>query len=98
MNLTENPLRLAQPERPPSAPTDEDTRLAACPREVRDILESVRGGAELDFAQALTLATAQDESLDALVAVADTLRRESAGDAITYVVNRNINFTNVCFV
>jgi FO synthase len=36
--------------------------------------------------------------LDALVAVADELRRRVVGDAITYVVNRNINFTNVCFV
>jgi FO synthase len=75
-----------------------EAALAMCSREVRDILESVRAGVELDFEQALTLATAQDESLDALVAVADTLRRESVGDAITYVVNRNINFTNVCFV
>ncbi len=98
MNLTENPLRRAQPERLPASPPDVEEALAVCPREVREILESVRGGVELDFAQALTLATAQDESLDALVAVADALRRESVGDTITYVVNRNINFTNVCFV
>jgi 7,8-didemethyl-8-hydroxy-5-deazariboflavin synthase CofH subunit len=52
----------------------------------------------MTFEQALLLATAEDSSLDALVSVADRLRRESVGDAITYVVNRNINFTNVCFV
>jgi FO synthase len=52
----------------------------------------------MTFEQALLLATAEDSSLDALVAVADRLRRETVGDAITYVVNRNINFTNVCFV
>jgi FO synthase len=98
MNLTENSLRPAQPERLSPARTDVEAALAACPREVCDILESVRAGAELNFAQALTLATAKDESLDALVAVADALRRESVGDVITYVVNRNINFTNVCFV
>jgi FO synthase len=98
MNLTENPLRPVQPEKLPSAPTDVEAALAVCPREVRGILESVRGGAELNFVQALTLATAKDESLDTLVAVADALRRESVGGAITYVVNRNINFTNVCFV
>ncbi len=98
MNLTENPLRLAQPERPlASSPRMQDV-LAVCSHEVSDILESVCGGAELDFAQALMLATAQDKSLDALVAVADMLRRESIGNTITYVVNRNINFTNVCFV
>ncbi len=98
MNLTENPLRPAQPERPlASSPNVQDV-LAVCPLEVRDILESVRLGAELSFAQALMLATVQDKSLDALVAVADALRRESVGDTVTYVVNRNINFTNVCFV
>src|SRR5712692_2519282 len=98
MNLTENPLRPAQPERPlASSPSVQDA-LAVCCHELRDILESVRGGAELDFAKALTLATVQGSSLDTLVTVADALRRESVGDTITYVVNRNINFTNVCFV
>jgi 7,8-didemethyl-8-hydroxy-5-deazariboflavin synthase CofH subunit len=97
MSLTQNPLRLA-PEKPPAHSPDVEAGLAACPSEVRDILDSARNGAELNFTQALTLATVQGESLDALVAVADALRRESAGDAITYVVNRNINFTNVCFV
>jgi len=36
--------------------------------------------------------------LEVLVSFADTLRREAVGETITYVVNRNINFTNVCFV
>ena len=98
MSLTQNPLRLAPPEKPPAHSPDVEAALAACPSEVCEILESVRTGVELNFTQALTLATAQGESLDALVAIADALRRESAGDAITYVVNRNINFTNVCFV
>jgi FO synthase len=98
MSLMENPLRRAQPERPLASPPNVQDALVICPREVREILDSVRGGAELDFAQALTLATAQNESLDALVAVAEALRHETVGDTITYVVNRNINFTNVCFV
>jgi 7,8-didemethyl-8-hydroxy-5-deazariboflavin synthase CofH subunit len=55
-------------------------------------------GAELTFEQGLVLATAEDSALEALVSVADQLRRETVGDAITYVVNRNINFTNICFV
>jgi FO synthase len=58
----------------------------------------VANGAELTFEQGLLLATAQDPALEALVAVADQLRQQTVGDAITYVVNRNINFTNVCFV
>src|SRR6267378_943466 len=76
----------------------ENPLLAACPREVRDCLEAVRSGAELSFEQGMLLATAEGAALDALVAVADALRRETVGDTVTYVVNRNINFTNVCFV
>src|SRR5713101_7549671 len=74
------------------------TALEACPLEVREILQAVMSGAELTFEQGLALATADNSALDALIAVADQLRRETVGDTITYVVNRNINFTNVCFV
>jgi 7,8-didemethyl-8-hydroxy-5-deazariboflavin synthase CofH subunit len=69
-----------------------------CPSEVRETLHSAACGVELTFEQALLLATAEGSALDALVAAADQLRRETVGEAITYVVNRNINFTNVCFV
>jgi 7,8-didemethyl-8-hydroxy-5-deazariboflavin synthase CofH subunit len=72
--------------------------MGACPPEVREILHAAARGAELTFEQALLLATAEGSSLEALVAVADHLRQETVGDGITYVVNRNINFTNVCFV
>ena len=72
--------------------------MGDCPAEVREILHAGVSGAELTFGQALLLATAEGSSLEALLAVADQLRRETVGDAITYVVNRNINFTNVCFV
>jgi len=72
--------------------------LEACPAESRDCLQAAMGGAELSFEQGLLLATAEGAALEALLAVADQLRREAVGDAITYVVNRNINFTNVCFV
>jgi FO synthase len=46
----------------------------------------------------LQLANAEGPDLQALVATADHLRCEAVGETITYVVNRNINFTNVCFV
>ena len=72
--------------------------LEACPAESRDCLQAAMGGAELSFEQGLLLATAEGAALEALLAVADQLRRETVGEAITYVVNRNINFTNVCFV
>lgn len=74
------------------------TAVEACPAEVREILQAATCGAELTFEQGLVLATAEGPALEALVAVADRLRRETVGDTITYVVNRNINFTNVCFV
>ncbi len=65
---------------------------------VLDCLEASRAGHELNFDQGLLLANAEATDLQALVSLADTLRREIVGDAITYVVNRNINFTNICFV
>ena len=70
----------------------------ACPAEIREILHAAASGEELTFEQGLILATAEGSALEALVVFADQLRRETVGDAITYVVNRNINFTNVCFV
>jgi 7,8-didemethyl-8-hydroxy-5-deazariboflavin synthase CofH subunit len=72
--------------------------LTSCPPDVRDYLAAASEGVEPSFEQGLRLATAEGPALDALIAVADQLRRETVGDAITYVVNRNINFTNVCFV
>jgi len=47
---------------------------------------------------ALALFTADGPALDALTQLADELRRDVVGDEVTYVVNRNINFTNVCYV
>jgi len=84
-----------------AVPTRSENALAvldACPAEARECLHTVLGGGELSFEQGQTLAEAQGPALEALVAVADVLRRETVGDLITYVVNRNINFTNVCFV
>ncbi|MFF7816212.1 bifunctional FO biosynthesis protein CofGH [Streptomyces sp. NPDC007945] len=51
----------------------------------------------LTDAQALALFHADGPALDALCAVADDLRKSVVGDEVTYVVTRNINFTNVCY-
>ncbi|MDQ2757942.1 MAG: 5-amino-6-(D-ribitylamino)uracil--L-tyrosine 4-hydroxyphenyl transferase CofH, partial [Actinomycetota bacterium] len=48
--------------------------------------------------QYLALVTAEGPALEAVTALADDLRRDVVGDVVTYVVNRNINFTNVCYV
>jgi FO synthase len=53
--------------------------------------------AALTAAQALALITADGADLDAVCALADDVRRDTVGDEVTYVVNRNINFTNVCY-
>lgn len=47
---------------------------------------------------ALTLMTAEGDLLRQVVRLADDLRKDTVGDTVTYVVNRNINFTNVCYV
>jgi len=71
---------------------------SSCSPALIECLEASRAGSELTFEQGLRLANAEGADLDALISFADILRRETVGDAITYVVNRNINFTNVCFV
>jgi FO synthase len=68
------------------------------PAEVLNALRSAeRDPAGITDAQALALLDADGPELDALAALADGLRREAAGDDISYVVTRNINFTNVCY-
>jgi 7,8-didemethyl-8-hydroxy-5-deazariboflavin synthase CofH subunit len=69
--------------------------------QVRAALESVleqQNGSVLTREQCLTLANAEADDLLGLIVAADALRRDLVGNIVTYVVNRNINFTNVCFV
>ncbi|WP_343049153.1 bifunctional FO biosynthesis protein CofGH [Nocardioides perillae] len=54
--------------------------------------------AALGDEHALTLMTAEGPLLEQVCRLADDLRREVVGDEVTYVVNRNVNFTNVCYV
>jgi FO synthase subunit 2 len=70
--------------------------LAGARAEVRAPLARVLEGRELDWREAVTLLGARGQEFRALCLVADELRRRQAGDVVTYVVNRNINFTNVC--
>ncbi|MFI1659695.1 bifunctional FO biosynthesis protein CofGH [Streptomyces sp. NPDC020472] len=51
----------------------------------------------LTDAQALALLHADGPALDALTRVADDVRASAVGDDVTYIVTRNINFTNVCY-
>jgi FO synthase len=59
--------------------------------------KATTGRPDLTDDEALALFQATGPALEDLCRVADELRREAVGDEITYVVNRNINFTNVCY-
>jgi FO synthase len=57
-----------------------------------------RDPASLSTEHATTLMTAAEgPALDAVTSYADHLRRDAVGDEVTYVINRNINFTNICY-
>ena len=60
-------------------------------------LDQVRDGAPLDESQIVRLFEARSGEARAVCEAADALRRERNGDVVSYVVNRNINYTNVCY-
>jgi 7,8-didemethyl-8-hydroxy-5-deazariboflavin synthase CofH subunit len=72
--------------------------LAAASPRVAGLLEKVLVGSDVGMEEGLTLAKVEGNDLLALVKIADEVRRRVVGDKITYVVNRNLNFTNVCIV
>jgi FO synthase len=80
-----------------NAPRVEGAARTSIRREVASILARAQRGVVLDDAQALTLFDTTGVELQALAAAADELRRETVGDTVTYVVNRNLNFTNICY-
>ncbi len=66
--------------------------------EVVAILDRSLEGRELSEKQGAVLLRAEGADLYALMRVADRARREDRGDDISFVINRNMNFTNVCYV
>src|SRR5579859_6824932 len=70
--------------------------FAAVDAGIRRVLERALEGRDVSAEDAVLLCGARGRSLHALVAVADDRRRTEVGDQVAYVVNRNINFTNVC--
>ena len=64
--------------------------------DVRRVLDRALEGRDVAVDDAVVLCSARGASLHALLAVADQLRHEQVGDQVAYVVNRNVNFTNVC--
>jgi FO synthase len=80
---------------------DAGPAATAPPRLRAEVLAALRRAesdpAALSDAEALALLDAEGPELEALAGVADALRRDTVGDDVTYVVDRNINFTNVCY-
>jgi len=73
-------------------------RLRPAVRRAVETVLTTREGASLSRAQALLLANSEGDDLLGLLIAANDLRAEWVGNLVTYVVNRNINFTNICFV
>ncbi len=63
---------------------------------VREVIDGVQAGQEVGFDEIVTLFSARGPEVSAVAALADELRADAVGDVVTYVANRNINYTNVC--
>ena len=83
------PAALLQRLGSPATATPTSKTMELCARASR--------GDALDESEITALFSARGDDLVAVVRAADALRREVNGDAVTYVVNRNINYTNVCY-
>ncbi|WP_027234027.1 5-amino-6-(D-ribitylamino)uracil--L-tyrosine 4-hydroxyphenyl transferase CofH [Leisingera caerulea] len=72
--------------------------VGAASAPVRAILEMALEGGEVSEAEGVELFRATGADAVAVYAVADELRRRANGDRVSFVVNRNINFTNICYM
>ena len=85
-----SPGTLVTPKRPPHAAAPIKGGV------VGRLIEKASAGTRLEEAEIATLFAARASEFDEIVASADALRRRISGDTVRYVVNRNINYTNVC--
>lgn len=60
------------------------------------ILDNALAGREISAEDGAALFAAEGDELERLIATADQMRRRRVGDRVGYVINRNVNFTNVC--
>ena len=70
--------------------------ISALKPETAAVLDRALSGEDITVEEAVVLFETEGQEYNALVMTADELRRRTVGDIVTYVVNRNINFTNVC--
>ena len=71
--------------------------LATVDPSVGDAVAKAVSGARLDEAEIVRLFAARDADYEHVITAADALRQAVSGDAVRYVVNRNINYTNICY-
>lgn len=64
---------------------------------LKPIIDRALAGDRLDSGEIVRLFRARDADFVAVVQAADALRRQVSGDTVSYVVTRNINYTNVCY-
>jgi len=83
-----------------SAPPEKEVAWLSAPAvqtgEVGGLIAKAARGASLDEAETVRLFRARGEDFAAVCRAADELRREVCGDTVSYVVTRNINYTNIC--
>jgi FO synthase len=79
-----------------SPPVPMATILIDSDPSIKAILHQSERGEPIDHAAIARLFTADGSDCRRVLNVADELRQEQAGDVVTYVVNRNINYTNIC--
>jgi FO synthase subunit 2 len=77
-------------------PSSWERMLSAIDPAVARILARSLEGRDISAEEAVALFDAEGPALNPLILAADELRRRTVGDAVSYVINRNINFTNVC--
>jgi FO synthase len=73
------------------------TELDGAEPELRGILERSLAGSPPDRDEVVRLFRARGAEVELIASVADRIRRDAVGDTVTYVVNRNINYTNQCY-
>jgi 7,8-didemethyl-8-hydroxy-5-deazariboflavin synthase CofH subunit len=78
--------------------SDVSPRLSYAIRSSLEKVVATQDGGNLSLDECYALADSEGENLLGLLVAANLLRAELAGNIVTYVVNRNINFTNICFV
>lgn len=83
-------------------PAADLARVTAIPKsgpmpELASILDKAEAGERLEEAEIVRLFKARGSDFTAVCQAADRLRKQVAGDEVTYCVNRNINYTNVCY-